>query len=212
MRLLTCVERNDVAGVAFLLEAGVSPYCEGDCPILMAIFYNHVECAKLLFRYMKPLDVISTCGARCVTACVKFRCTELFKYFLQFENMESMRKMYMVYKYYVYTGVYENMILQRAREEVWRLYLFRSLPKINLCEDVLRLVAEYVTYKVDLWFFRKSKDYFVGDGRVECLKRMNGRWFLKCGHWYECTLSGEIGLVKLDSMNIHENVVMYSGM
>lgn len=54
-------------------------------------------------------------------------------------------------------------------------------------------------------FIRVTKDYFVGDGGI-CLKRMRGKWFLKRGHWYECTLSGEQGVVRLDSLNVHVTV------
>lgn len=55
-------------------------------------------------------------------------------------------------------------------------------------------------------FHKKSENFIVGDGDITCLKRMRGRWFMKRGHWYECTLSGECGVVRMDSMNIHETI------
>lgn len=50
-------------------------------------------------------------------------------------------------------------------------------------------------------FLRVSKDHMLGEGME--LRRMRGTWFMKRGHWYECTLSGESGFVWMDSMNVH---------
>lgn len=52
--------------------------------------------------------------------------------------------------------------------------------------------------------FRVSENVLEGEGTL-CV-RMRGVWFLKRDHWYECSFSGEAGLVWMDSMNVHELV------
>ena len=59
-------------------------------------------------------------------------------------------------------------------------------------------------------FLRVSKDFLLGEGCIECIKRVGGSWFMKRGHWYECYLSGDAGLVWMDSMNVHELVEIYT--
>ena len=49
-----------------------------------------------------------------------------------------------------------------------------------------------------------SENVLEGEGTL-CV-RMRGVWFLKRDHWYECSFSGEAGLVWMDSMNVHEMV------
>lgn len=144
--LFSCVENNDLETLQSLLDAGASPHetRRGDTPMSEAIYMNHVDCAKLLSKYMRPSDPVSTDGFRSVQTCVRFNRMELFLYFLQFENLSTLRTMHVQYKCMVYTGCYEDAVLRRARVIVRHLEVLHMLPQLGLCTDVSRIIASYI--------------------------------------------------------------------
>ena len=142
--VLSCVESNNVEQLKKLLDAGASPYeTISMSPMHVAICDNRVECAKLLSEHMHPSDVVYD-GRRSIELCVSLNRSELFKYFIQFEDLQSLRVLYFTYKFYVYAGWYEDFILRYARARVNHLEVLHMLPQLGLCLDLQRCVESYL--------------------------------------------------------------------
>ena len=151
--LFLCVERNDVESLEHLLQRGADPHVAlyGVLPMYVAICHDRPECAKILSKYMNPGDMITSERMTCIQTCVRFQRFDLFKYFLQFESLASLHKIFMTYKYYLYTGIYGDIVLHYARDRIRRIEVLHMISQFEqlLNSDVAGYLAEYL-YSADL--------------------------------------------------------------
>ena len=146
--LFLCVQSNEVKHLEDLLNNGADPHMAlyGVLPIYVAICHDKPDCAKVLSKYMKPGDMITSESLTCIQTCVRFERYDLFKYFLQFESFASLKKIYLKYKYYMYTFMFGDIVLQHARERIRGIEVLQMLRQFEqlLNADLAGCLAKYL--------------------------------------------------------------------
>lgn len=143
VNIFLCVQEGNSDELRRMLQQGASPYeaLHGVLPMYAAICYDKPACAMVLMECMEPDDIISSDKMTCLATCVRFHRPHLYKYFLQFEKLSTLRDLYFNGEF-----IYDDIILECAREKVRRLKVLHMLPQFDqvLNSDVATCLAEYV--------------------------------------------------------------------